>query len=205
MASFDNGYSHFVAWMKIVLPLLALGILSTLFLVSQTFNSGDAPILDNVPVSDMGRDQKISGPSVSGVSDDGSAYTITAKSAKPNFGADKGITAQNITAVVDSVDGTTYTVTAPSGLVDSKADMGKLEDGVVVETSKGTQIKTDSITSDLAMSQVTSGGTITGAGPFGNFTAGKMVMTQQRTNGKATGYLLDFTGGVNLLYIPENE
>lgn len=205
MASFDNGYSHFVAWMKIVLPLLALGILSTLFLVSQTFNSGDAPILDTVTVSDMARDQKISGPSVSGVSDDGSAYTITADSAKPNFGADKGVTAQNVTANVDSIDGTTYTVTAPSGLVDSKTDTAKLEDGVVVETSEGTRIETESLTSDLGLTRLASDGTITGAGPFGNFTAGKMVVTQQMTDGKATGYLLDFTGGVNLLYIPEHE
>lgn len=205
MASFDNGYSHFVAWMKIVLPLLALAILSTLFLVSRSFNSDEAPILDNVTVSDMAREQKISRPSVSGVSDDGSAYTITADSAQPNFGPDKGIAAQNITANVDSIDGTTYTVTAPSGLLDSATDLAKLEDGVVVITSEGTQIETDSVTSDLGMSHVTSGGTITGTGPFGNFTAGKMVMTQQKSGEKTTGYLLDFTGGVNLIYIPEHE
>ncbi|MEL7087874.1 MAG: hypothetical protein AAGL98_05440, partial [Planctomycetota bacterium] len=35
MAVYDNAYSRFVAWAKIILPLVALGLLSTMFLVSR--------------------------------------------------------------------------------------------------------------------------------------------------------------------------
>ncbi len=52
MATYDNTYSRVVAWLKILLPLLALAILSTLFLVARTIDPAQ-----NIPYADVDIDE----------------------------------------------------------------------------------------------------------------------------------------------------
>lgn len=205
MATFDNTYSRFVAWMKVILPLFALGILSTLFLVSRSIDAtGNSPLL-TVNVQDMAKEQKIGAPRYAGITDDGVAYTIIADSARPKFGENKGLSAVNITADIKTPDGLGYIVTAPAGNIDQNNDTAKLQDGVVIDTSDGMRIETDVLNSDTGFNLISSDDHISVEGPFGDFEAGKMVMTQQFQDGSPVGYLFEFTGGVDLLYIPEQE
>ncbi|HDR29767.1 MAG TPA: hypothetical protein ENN83_14595, partial [Rhodovulum sp.] len=62
MASHDNAYSRFIALAKIVLPLAALGILSTLFLISRDTPSGDDLPYSRVAVDELIREQRIGAP-----------------------------------------------------------------------------------------------------------------------------------------------
>jgi lipopolysaccharide export system protein LptC len=63
MAAAIDGYSRLVAWLKIILPLIALGILATLFLVSRTIDPSQTIPYADVDVQDLARNQRVGAPS----------------------------------------------------------------------------------------------------------------------------------------------
>ncbi len=65
MATYDNTYSRVVAWLKVLLPVIALVLLSTMFLISRTIDPSRAIPFANVDVEGMVRDQRISAPAFS--------------------------------------------------------------------------------------------------------------------------------------------
>ena len=67
----DNLHSRLVAILKVTLPLLALVILSTLFLISRKINPEDAIPYADVDIEDRLRDPKMTGASLSGMTPDG--------------------------------------------------------------------------------------------------------------------------------------
>ena len=83
MTGHDNFHSALVGWLKIVLPLTALGLLSTLFLVSRTIDPSDAIPFATVDIEDRIRQPRLTLPTWAGVTDDGSAMTVTATEARP--------------------------------------------------------------------------------------------------------------------------
>ncbi len=188
-----------VAFLKIALPLIALAILSTLFLVSSAIDPSEKIPFADIDVEEMAREQKIGGPSYSGVSKSGAAYTVTAKSATPNFGENKGMTAHDIRATIETKSGTVIDFTAPDGSFVEKTDQAVMTGGVRVVTSTGYDITSDVVHSKLDMSELETDTVVSASGPFGDFTAGKMVITQQSGQGAEQDYLLVFTEGVNLV------
>lgn len=203
VATYDNSYSRLVAFLKIVLPLIALAILSTLFLISNTIDPSEKIPFADIDVEELAREQKIGGPSYSGVSKNGAAYTVVAESATPNFGEDKGMTAHDIRAMIETKGGMTIDFTAPDGKFVEKTDQAIMTGGVRIVTSTGYDITSEVVHSKLDMSELETNSTVKASGPFGNFTAGKMVITQQTGQGGERDYLLVFTEGVNLVYLPQ--
>lgn len=203
MATYDDGYSRLVAFLKVVLPLIALAILSTLFLVSNVIDPSEKIPFADIDVEELAREQKIGGPSYSGVSKSGAAYTVTAESATPNFGDDKGMAAHDIKAMIETKSGTFIDFTAPDGNFAEKTDQAVMTGGVRIVTSTGYDITSEVVHSKLDMSELETDSVVNAIGPFGNFTAGKMVITQQSAKGTERDYLMVFTEGVNLIYIPQ--
>lgn len=202
MASHHDGYSRMVAFLKIVLPLIALAILSTLFLISNVVDPSEKIPFTDVDIQGMAREQSIGSPSYSGVTKNGAAFTVTADNATPTFGDDKGMTAHNIAAMIDTKSGATIDFTAPDGTFQEKTDQAVMYGGVRIVTSDGYTMVSDVIHAKMDMSVIETDSLVTATGPFGDFTAGKMVITQQSEQGSKSDYLLVFTEGVNLVYLP---
>jgi lipopolysaccharide export system protein LptC len=76
-------HSRIVGWAKVILPLAALGILSTLFLFARTIDPEDAIPYAEVDVEDRIREPRLTAPTYSGVTSDGSAVTFQAVEARP--------------------------------------------------------------------------------------------------------------------------
>ncbi|MEO0504251.1 MAG: hypothetical protein AAFZ14_13070, partial [Pseudomonadota bacterium] len=64
-------YSRFVAWLKVLLPLAALALLSTLFLLSRNTDPIAAVPFADDELLDRVRDEQITGPFFSGTTTDG--------------------------------------------------------------------------------------------------------------------------------------
>nr|WP_232014486.1 hypothetical protein [Cereibacter sphaeroides] len=79
----DNLHSRLVSWLKVVLPLAALAILSTLFLVARTINPDDAIPYADVDVADRVREPRITAPTWAGITSDGAALSVEAAAARP--------------------------------------------------------------------------------------------------------------------------
>ncbi|MDT8857701.1 hypothetical protein RNZ50_22170 [Paracoccaceae bacterium Fryx2] len=202
MAGHDNLHSRVVAWLKIVLPLAALGLLSTLFLVSRSINPEDAIPYATVDVADRIREPRITAPTYAGVTADGAALTFSADEARPDT-ADQGrVTAATLRATLATPDGASTEVRAHSGLMDTANRRLTLGGGVEITTSTGYHVTTDGLIAALDRTRMDSAGAIAATGPIGNLSAGRMTLSEDAAVPGA--YLLVFTGRVKLIYEPAN-
>ena len=81
--SFDDGYSALVAWLKTLLPIVALGLLSTIFLFS-----GKVDVTQSLPyaehnVAEIIREQRITRPYFTGIASNGTEIALSAAYASP--------------------------------------------------------------------------------------------------------------------------
>ncbi|KKK72711.1 hypothetical protein LCGC14_2901140, partial [marine sediment metagenome] len=83
MRGHDNSYSRLVAWLKVALPLLALAILSTVFLVAERRGTRNEIPYSRGEIDEILREQRIRNPNYAGVTKDGSAVAFSADSARP--------------------------------------------------------------------------------------------------------------------------
>lgn len=192
-----DGYSRLVAWMKILLPLLALAILSTLFLVSRTVDPTQSIPYADVDVEGLARDQRIGSPAYSGMTEDGTAIRIAAESARPEDAGNRLVTVTP-SARIDLPGGRSLTVEAEGGTIDREDGTATLTGAVRVASSDGYRIETAGLSARLDRTRLASDGPVAGEAPFGTLTAGRMVVTGT----EAGDYVLRFEGGVKLIYRP---
>ncbi len=203
MTMYDNSYSRFVALTKVILPIIALGILSTLFLFSRDIDPTQSIPYADVDVEELAREQRIGAPNYAGVTEDGAAISITAKSARPSPDNAKIVTATGLTAIIeDAMDGR-LEIIASDGVINTDQQIVTLQGGVQILTSTGYIIDTAGLTAALNETSVITDGRITAEGPLGTLNAGQMVLETQ--NGPNGSHLLVFKGGVKLIYDPKGS
>ncbi|MCO8143642.1 hypothetical protein NHN26_00260 [Rhodovulum tesquicola] len=200
MASHDNAYSRFIALAKIVLPLAALGILSTLFLISRDTPSGDDLPYSRVAVDELIREQRIGAPNYAGVTQDGTAILFRAESARPDTDASGRAMAEAVRARLDMPDGSHADIAARRGVVDTAAGLAVLEGEALIDTSTGYRVRAASLTSMLERTDVVGEGPVTAEGPPGRIEAGAMRLSTDPGNDDR--YVLVFKDGVKLVYEP---
>lgn len=203
MALRDNLHSTVVVWLKVILPLIALAILSTLFLVSRTIDPEGAIPLAEVDVADRVRAPRLTAPTWAGMTDDGSALTVTADEARPPLDTATGATAQTLRAVLEMPDGGRAEVTAESGGIDPEGQILTLQGNIVITTSAGYRIEADTLATRLDRTEMVSPGPVAAEGPPGRLTAGTMTITAAPE--ASDGYVMVFNDGVRLVYHPAGQ
>lgn len=197
MSNPDNFHSQMVGWAKILLPLCALGLLSTLFLFARgTSDPSDFALGE---VAEIAREQRVSAPEFSGVTPDGSVIVIAARSARPDGDQGEMIAIDNMRLRLDGTDGSFVEVTAIAGEVDSAAQVARLLGLARLQTSNGYELETNGLTAELRSGRIISDGVLEIRAPFGQLTAGMVTI---ETNSQTSGQQLLFTKGVRLLYSP---
>lgn len=201
MAQYDNTYSRLVAWLKIALPLIALAILSTLFLLSR----GSGPST-NIPFTDaeldeMLQEERLRAPAFAGVTEGGAALTVAATEARPAPDAPGRAVATGLAARIETPDGGWLTASAERGMIDDTQRSARLEGGVALRSSTHYEIRTQAITAWLDRTLLETRGRIVATGPAGEIEAGSMTL-RMIADGQ---YVLDFTEGVRLIYTPPSD
>lgn len=198
-AGSDNLHSRLVLWLKIVLPLVALALLATLFLLGRTVRPEDAIPYATVDVADRLREPRLTQPTYAGLTADGAALTIKAAEARPGTpGSSDAGQAKALSALLEMPLGGTAAMMAGAGRLDAAAGQVVLTDGVSLTTSTGYRLTMPGVTVGLNQTDVTSLGAVLASGPLGRVEAGAMHLGQD----PAGGYILDFTQGVRLIYLP---
>jgi len=202
MAAYDNTYSRVVAWLKIVLPLAALALMSTVFLVARTIDPAQTLPTADIDPSELAREGRLGAPRYSGVTEDGAAIAFTARSARPDIAEQTGIsTGDGLEARLDLPSGTRIELSAGAGVIDTGEGTAAMSGGVAVQTSQGYRMQTDSVETLLDRTRLESGGAVAGQGPIGTLEAGAMELTA--TQG-GESHVLVFKEGVKLVYEPGN-
>lgn len=195
-------HTQLIGWLKIVLPLVALVILSTLFLVARTVDPDDAIPYAEVDVEERLREPRMTSPTYAGVTNDGAALTVTADEARPAASDGAGASATTLHGLLETPDGARTEVTAGAGRIDPAARQILLSGGVVVTSSTGWQVQGDTLTADMDATDIAVPTSVIATGPAGVVTADMMRLTQ---NAEQDGsYLLVFNGAVKLIYQPAN-
>lgn len=197
----DQAWSRAVAWLKIVLPLTALGLLSTLFLLSRSVDPMSTLPLSEGDIEERARGQQMTDLSYSGTTEEGHLIAFSADAARPDKAITDRINTERPKAVIDLTDGGRLTMHALKGQVNEPDDLARLTGGVEFTSTTGYRLKSEDISSALTYLRVTSPGAVEGNGPPGVFTAGRMTITTDPESGKA---VMLFTDGVHLVYDPKS-
>lgn len=194
----DNRYSLLVAWLKIVLPLTALAILSSMFLISQRVDPGATQPVAGTALADRLRDPRLTDPVFTGVTPEGTGVTVTAADMRPLPGSLTRGTARTLTVQLDLPGGSTATLAAPLGQIDSDAQTMALSGGVTIITATGYSLSAPEMTGSLVLSQITATGGVAGESPFGTIRSDHMQIT--RNPALQNTHIVDFNGAVRLIY-----
>lgn len=200
MTRYDNFHSRAVAWLKILLPLLALVILANLFLVARTVDPSDAIPYSEVDIEDRVREPRLTAPTWAGVTDDGAALTVAAAEARTGQDGGAAPAATVLSVQMETPDGARYDMQAGSGILDDAAQSLTVQAGVEITTSAGYRIETPVMTLALDRTGVVAPEAVQATGPVGRISAGGMAIAETAPDSGL--YLLVFNQGVKLLYQP---
>ncbi len=199
MAGQLTGHSRLVFWLKVLLPILALAILSTLFLFARRIDfEGSLPYAE-VDIGALANDPRLTAPEFSTVTEDGAAVRVAATTVRPGATADGPVTADDVLAVYEGPSGARITVRARAGAMDNAARQLRLEGDVDLLTSDGYSLRAPKMVSSLARTDVIAEGPVDGTAPLGTIKAGGMQFS-----GASGEHLVVFNRGVRLIYRPEN-
>ena len=198
----ENFYSRMVAWLKVLLPLTALALLSTLFLFSRNIDPTTTIPFTTINLTERARDERITAPEFAGVTEQGHRIAFHAATARPDPDTPARATADTLDARIDLNSGGVITFRADGGSVDDTSDRATLIGNVIIESSTGYVVETDTLISGMRRVHAETPGPIQGTGPPGDFTAGRMLMTDMADTGDEPAIHLLFTDGVKLLYDP---
>lgn len=197
MARPVGAYSQMVAWLKVILPLAALGLMSTMFLLSGG-SSLETPVQVEVARNQDGTvAQGVGAPYYASLTEAGDRVTLMAQSARPQ--SDGSIIADQLDARIHFVDGTRMFLDALNATVEDGSDLLTMTGGVRIESSVGYVMTTNAMTSSLSKIEAESHGAVQATGPAGTLEAGKMRIGPSE-NGETSQIL--FTDGVKLVYQP---
>lgn len=195
----DNLHSRLVGLLKIVLPLIALMILSTLFLFPRPIDPEDAIPYAEVDVAERVREPRMTLPGYAGMTEDGSELVLTADEARPGQGS-TGPSASGLAGTLTLPGGKAVSLTATQALLRQEDRRIVLDGGIVVATSDGYRIRTPGLLADLDRTGLESTAGVEAEGPPGTLTAGAMRISE--TAPGSGQYVLVFNGGVRLIYLP---
>lgn len=194
-----NHHTQLVGWAKIALPLMALALLSTLFLFSGKVDPTTAVLYAKVDVEALVREPRLTTPEYSGVTEDGAALTVRAKTAVPATQGG-GAEASDVMAKLEAPDGLVADMTANTARFDPAAGKIVLQDGVTLQTTTGYRMASQMLELATDRSSLISPGAVQAELPFGPLEAGAMELSRPALNAP---YDLVFNGGVRLIYYPE--
>jgi lipopolysaccharide export system protein LptC len=192
-------HTRVVGWLKVALPLAALAILSTLFLVARRIDPEAALPYAEVDVRDLAREPRMTAPTYAGTTSDGAALTLSADEARP-ASDESSAAAAGLRLDLATPDGGRTELVAAQARMDDTARQVVLSGGVVLTTSTGYRLETAEITAKLDRTGLESRSAVKAVGPAGEITADGMSLSQDnRTPGD---YVLVFKGSVRLIYQP---
>ena len=188
--SFDDGYSALVAWLKTLLPIVALGLLSTIFLFS-----GKVDVTQSLPyaehnVAEIIREQRITQPYFTGIASNGTEIALSAAYASPQVENAQILEITDLSVVLRSTNDRSVQVTAGQGALDSATQTAQISKNVHIAALPDFWLTTEAL--DMNLKQ---GLAVTA---FGAITAGEMHL--QMT---ADDQQIVFINDVRLVYSPK--
>jgi len=195
----DNFYSKIVVGVKVTLPIVALGLLSSLFLLSGAPDPDAALPYAEVDIDQIIREQRVSQPRFAGVLGDGREIVLIAEAVLADANQTDRIRAQSIEGRMDLSATDFLTIEAALGDFDMAGQIATLSDGVILRSSLGYRIESENLLMALDVVNMRSPTPVHVTGPGLDVTADTMELS-----GPDGEIILRFNGSVRVLYQPQS-
>lgn len=189
--------TRIVHWLRVLLPLAALVMLSTLFLFSTKEDRPGLLPYSEVSPQNLSQQPQMIAPRYSGVAEDGTQIQMTADTVSANAGSGTG-SISNVDLKLTDLAGAVSTLVARAGQMEG--NMIRLNGDVLMTTSDGWKITSDEFVALTDKGTLTADQQVEVNAPFGDLTAGGLVLRQ--LPGDQKNHVLDLTGGVRMIYRP---
>lgn len=198
--SSDRLRSQVVAGLKILLPLLAIGSMSTMFLMSKS-----APDQTKLPFAQDGlvekiRDQQLSQPYFSGTTKSGESISLSASAIRPDPEQSGRVLASNVLTTLSQKQGQRFTMAGQEGSYRDKTKVLELSQGVQIVSDAGYQFSASDMVLNVETTEMVAQGPIQGTGPQGVIEAGQLEVSRENPQ---SGFVIIFKDGVKLIYNPQ--
>lgn len=185
--------TRIVRWLRVILPLAALAMLSMLFLLAgKPDPEGSIPYAEG-QLEELARESGISAPTYSTVTEDGT--TVTLHAARATAGGEGGA-ASDLSLDWQTRDGVTAHLNAATATQNGATIA--LSGDVDMSLSSGWRLTTPSVDADTQATVLSASGPVAVTAPFGQVEAGAMQLSD--TEGQ--GQVLELNRGVRLIYRP---
>jgi lipopolysaccharide export system protein LptC len=195
---FDDSYSFFIAWVKTLLPIVALGMLSTIFLFSGKVDVTQSLPYAELNVEDIIREQRITKPYFTGISEGGIEFALSAAYATPNASQPSILNVSELRVEFKTPQGNTAEITAGLGEMNTETKNAKISRGVNLASKLNFWITTETLDIDFNDSYASTNGPFKGVFSLGSIESGNMVLKMI-----AGDQQIIFTNGVRMLYNPK--
>lgn len=192
-------YSAVVRWMKILLPVSALGLVVLIFLTGQTRDAIiDLESAGNTAALAAG--MRLENPRFAGVTAKGEPFVVTAASALPDGATPNEVQLDEPKGEIRLRAGIGVTVTATDGTIFRQDERLLLWGSVVIETSDGYRAVTDQLEVDMANGLASAPGRLSVDGPRGGIEADRLEISGALSDGAES--IMRFEGNVRVRYKP---
>ena len=196
--TFDDGYSALVAWLKTLLPIVALGLLSTIFLFS-----GKVDVTQSLPyaehnIAEIIREQRITRPYFTGIASNGTEIALSAAYASPQVENAHILEITDLSVVLRSTSDRMVQVTAGQGALDSTRQTAQISTDVHIAALPDFWVTTEALDMNFNQGFISAKGGFQGVTALGAITAGEMHL--QMT---ADDQQIVFLNDVRLVYSPK--
>jgi len=195
-----RGYSRFITWVKIILPVLALAMLSSLVLFSKKIDPEMAIPFADTDVEDLAQNQRVGSPTFSTVTARGSAITISALSVLPDANSPDIVFAEFVTARIEGGAVDWIQLTAENAAINTAEQQASFTGAVEIETAQEYRVMTETLNTRLDIVDLSAPGDISIKGANFALSAGSMRLSEIEKSGE--NHLLVFKQGVKLVYQP---
>jgi lipopolysaccharide export system protein LptC len=196
--TFDDGYSALVAWLKTLLPIVALGLLSTIFLFS-----GKVDVTQSLPyaehnIAEIIREQRITQPYFTGIASNGTEIALSAAYASPQVENAHILEITDLSVVLRSTSDRMVQVTAGRGALDSARQTAQISTDVHIAALPDFWVITEALDMNFNQGFISAKGGFQGVTALGAITAREMHL--QMT---ADDQQIVFLNDVRLVYSPK--
>jgi len=170
MAMKHHNYSRLVGFMKIALPLVALGVLGTVFLITTDDGFDPGFTFSQAEFDALERGNFLANPRINGKTENGDIFSLIADSIAPQSSDLKLIFAVNLTSNFDFASGEQAEIIAESAIIDMVEQLLIFDTGADISTSDGYEGTVKTLTADLQTGNIY-GTMIVTDGPLGHISA----------------------------------
>jgi lipopolysaccharide export system protein LptC len=191
-------YSRFAGVMKLVLPLVALGLLAIAIAWPRLYSEDDHFVPSFREVTAVDNDLHMINPRYSGTDTKDRPFTITAARAVQDTDTPTRVRLDQIEAGLDLIEGGELRLKAAAGVYDADAAQLDLAGGISLYSDLGYELHAREAHVDLGAGTLVGAGPIHGQGPAGQLDADRLEVFDR-------GARLLFTGEVRVQLVPTPE